>query len=63
MDFPEFRDVLDAQRQIRPYLAPTPLHVYPALNALIGARSTSNRRTTSPSARSKCVAASTCSPA
>jgi len=33
---PEFKDVLLAQRQIRPYLARTPLFSYPAINALIG---------------------------
>ncbi len=37
MNIPDFRDVLDAQRQIRPYLARTPLHTYPAVNELIGA--------------------------
>jgi threonine dehydratase len=37
MQTPEFRDVLLAQRQIRPYLPRTPLHSYPALNDLIGA--------------------------
>lgn len=37
MHIPAFRDVLLAQRQIRPYLRRTPLHSYPALNALIGA--------------------------
>jgi threonine dehydratase len=36
MYIPEFRDVLLAQRQIRPYLARTPLHRYPALDALVG---------------------------
>jgi threonine dehydratase len=36
MQIPDFRDVLLAQRQIRPYLPRTPLHSYPALNALIG---------------------------
>ena len=36
MDLPEFRDVLLAQRQIRPYLPRTPLHRYPALDALVG---------------------------
>lgn len=36
MDSPTFQDVLLARRQIRPYLARTPLHSYPALNALIG---------------------------
>jgi threonine dehydratase len=36
MHIPEFRDVLLAQRQIRPYLPRTPLHSYPALNALLG---------------------------
>lgn len=37
MRIPEFRDVLLAQRQIRPHLARTPLHRYPALDELIGA--------------------------
>ena len=32
---PTFQDVLLAQRQIRPYLARTPLHRYPALDALL----------------------------
>lgn len=36
MYVPQFRDVLLAQRQIRPYLARTPLHRYPALDALVG---------------------------
>src|SRR5690349_13517186 len=36
MQSPTFRDVLAAQRRIRPYLARTPLHSYPALNELIG---------------------------
>ena len=35
MNMPTMTDVLLAQRQIRPYLARTPLHSYPALNALI----------------------------
>lgn len=33
---PTFQDVLQAQRRIRPYLARTPLHRYPAIDALIG---------------------------
>src|SRR5690606_5407155 len=33
---PEFRDVLNARRRIAPYLQPTPLYSYPALNALVG---------------------------
>jgi len=33
---PTFADVLDAARQIRPYLAPTPLRRYPALERLVG---------------------------
>ncbi|MBX0331224.1 hypothetical protein K2Z83_26600 [Oscillochloris sp. ZM17-4] len=33
---PTFADVLRARRQIRPYLARTPLHRYPALDELIG---------------------------
>lgn len=36
MPIPDFRDVLRAQQQIRPYLARTPLHRYPAVDALIG---------------------------
>lgn len=36
MSLPDFHDVLRAQRQIRPYLPRTPLHRYPALDALIG---------------------------
>ncbi|HET9529255.1 MAG TPA: threonine/serine dehydratase [Blastocatellia bacterium] len=37
MRVPSFEDVLMARRQIRPYLARTPLHTYPAINELIGA--------------------------
>ena len=33
---PSFTDVLLAQKRIRPYLARTPLHSYPAINELIG---------------------------
>src|ERR1041385_623938 len=36
MHTPTFRDVLLAQRRIRPYLQRTPLHRYPAIDALIG---------------------------
>lgn len=36
MEIPTFQDVLKAQRRIRPYLARTPLHSYPALDALLG---------------------------
>ncbi|MBZ0278372.1 MAG: pyridoxal-phosphate dependent enzyme, partial [Anaerolineae bacterium] len=36
MKIPQFTDVLEARRRIAPYLRPTPLHTYPALNALIG---------------------------
>ncbi|MCB0070731.1 MAG: threonine/serine dehydratase [Caldilineaceae bacterium] len=35
--FPTFADVLRASRTIAPYLKPTPLHRYPALDALLGA--------------------------
>jgi threonine dehydratase len=35
---PSFVDVLDARRQIRPHLRPTPLFSYPALDALAGTR-------------------------
>jgi threonine dehydratase len=38
MKLPTFRDVLLAQRQIRPYLPRTPLHRYPALDELVGAQ-------------------------
>ena len=34
---PAFADVLDAAKQIRPYLEPTPLRRYPALDRLVGA--------------------------
>src|SRR2546423_13374177 len=34
---PTFTDVLDAARQIRPYLQPTPLRRYAALDRLVGA--------------------------
>jgi threonine dehydratase len=37
MNAPTFRDVLLARQQIRPYLAPTPLHRYPAIDDLVGA--------------------------
>lgn len=36
MKIPQFTDVLEARRRIAPYLRPTPLHTYPALNAVIG---------------------------
>jgi len=35
MKIPDFKDVLLAQKQIRPYLPRTPLHTYPALNQLL----------------------------
>lgn len=35
---PEFVDILHARKVIRPYLQPTPLHNYPALDQLVGAR-------------------------
>jgi threonine dehydratase len=36
MQIPTFQDVLQARRQIRPYLNPTPTYSYPAIDALIG---------------------------
>jgi threonine dehydratase len=36
MQVPGFKDVLLAQRQIRPYLARTSLHRYPPIDALVG---------------------------
>jgi len=36
MDIPAFKDVLAAHQRIRPYLLPTPLHRYPAVDDLIG---------------------------
>jgi threonine dehydratase len=38
MTIPQFTDVLKARRIIRKYLPPTPLHNYPALDQLVGAR-------------------------
>ncbi|HZT41557.1 MAG TPA: pyridoxal-phosphate dependent enzyme, partial [Chthonomonadaceae bacterium] len=38
MTFPTFADVLVAQKRIRSYLPRTPLHTYPAINALIGTK-------------------------
>ena len=37
LDEPTFTDVLDAARQIRGYLQPTPLRRYPSLDRLVGA--------------------------
>ncbi len=37
LPIPTFQDVLAAKRRIRPYLQPTPMHSYPAVNELIGA--------------------------
>ncbi len=37
MQIPTLVDILAAQRRLRPYLARTPLHNYPALDALLGA--------------------------
>ena len=36
MQVPGFKDVLLARQRIRPYLPRTPLHSYPAINALVG---------------------------
>lgn len=36
MYIPTFQDVLQAQRRIRPYLARTPMHRYPAMDDLLG---------------------------
>ncbi|MDQ2888119.1 MAG: threonine/serine dehydratase [Chloroflexota bacterium] len=36
MQTPNFHDVLEARRRIRPYLARTPMYSYPAINELIG---------------------------
>jgi threonine dehydratase len=36
LEEPTFADVLDAARQIRPYLSPTPMRRYPALDRLVG---------------------------
>ena len=38
MRVPDFHDVLLARRQIRPYLLRTPMHSYPAIDELVGAR-------------------------
>jgi threonine dehydratase len=36
MSIPKLQDILLAQKRIRPYLARTPLHSYPAINKLVG---------------------------
>jgi threonine dehydratase len=36
VSFPTLQDILKAQQRIRPYLARTPLHSYPAINELLG---------------------------
>jgi threonine dehydratase len=36
MSIPKLQDILQAQKRIRPYLARTPLHSYPAINELVG---------------------------
>jgi len=36
MYIPKMQDILQAQKRIRPYLARTPLHSYPAINELVG---------------------------
>ena len=36
MDIPTFQDVVQARKRIRPYLARTPLHRYPAIDDLVG---------------------------
>lgn len=38
LKIPDLQDVLNARRQIAPYLRRTPLHSYPAIDELIGAR-------------------------
>src|SRR5215467_7368466 len=38
LGIPDLMDVLAARRRIAPYLQPTPLHRYPALDALSGAQ-------------------------
>src|SRR5690349_11634245 len=35
-EIPTFQDILLARNRIKPYLAQTPLHSYPALNTLLG---------------------------
>ena len=38
MSIPKLQDILQAQKRIRPYLARTPLHSYPAINELVGTK-------------------------
>ncbi|MEW5724901.1 MAG: pyridoxal-phosphate dependent enzyme, partial [Thermodesulfobacteriota bacterium] len=38
LPIPSFKDVLIAKARLRPYLRPTPLHEYPALDELVGTR-------------------------
>ncbi len=37
LKIPTYQDILAAQERISPYLKPTPMHTYPAINELIGA--------------------------
>jgi threonine dehydratase len=37
MELPTFADVIRAQKRLRPYLPPTPLHHYPGLDQIVGA--------------------------
>ena len=54
---PDLADVLAARQRIAPYLRPTPLYRYPALDALTGAQVWVKTRTTSPWGRSRSAAA------
>jgi len=45
---PTYRDVLRAERRIRPYLAPTPMLRYPGIDALIGTEVWIKREDTQP---------------
>jgi threonine dehydratase len=38
MSIPKLQDILQAQKRIRPFLARTPLHSYPAINKLVGTK-------------------------
>src|SRR6266478_1171304 len=48
MQIPTFEDVLLAQRRIHPYLLRTPLHSYPAMNALLGTEVYNNHKNYQP---------------
>jgi threonine dehydratase len=62
MEQPTFTDVLRAQGVVRRYLPRTPLHTYPAVNALIGAEVYLKHENYQPVGALRCAAGSTSCP-